>query len=273
MRRYLYLSALILFLLITGISARQARTTQAHLNRSTHHIAIPQTLQALNIILGSFRTLLSEVLWYRATTLQDRGDYIALTQLTHWITALDPTATQAWAYTAWNLAFNISVLQRTDEARWYWVKQGLDHLEHNALTYNPGNAELCRELAWIYLFKLAGSLDKAAPYYREQLAKYPPLTQQQLQNQLSHLPLLDPRLPETIALYWTEVGLSTANATQRATLERLAIHALASLVIHHQQHQITPYLLKRIDTNILTAPSIYTPLKRAILQHLSSIKS
>ena len=60
--------------------------------------------------LGGFRGVISEVLWLRADRLQEQGRYFELAQLAEWINALDPRAADAWAFSAWNLAYNISAM-------------------------------------------------------------------------------------------------------------------------------------------------------------------
>ena len=78
---------------------------------------------------------------------------------------------EVWAYTAWNLAFNVSVMMPTPEDRWRWVSAGLRLLRDDGLSFNPSNPELYRELAWLFLFKMGGGLDKAANFYQDEWKK------------------------------------------------------------------------------------------------------
>lgn len=261
-----------LLLGVCAFSARQNRHLRREFPARTALASMPSGLRTLEILLGPFRGALTEVLWYRATLLQEQGRCVELAQLVRWIAALDPSATQAWAYAAWNFVFNLSAMQRDDEARWHWVREGIEHLQSRALPLNPGNPDLCRELAWIYLFKLAAPLDSAAPLYRARLAAEPAaLSKEQLAKAFPSYSDLNPRLPETLALYWCEQGLKRANPVQQAALERLAVHALTGLVVTHKRIDLLAPLLARIERNRLVAPSVYEPLQRSLLNryHLS----
>ncbi|MGN0853187.1 MAG: hypothetical protein ACI4Q3_07395 [Kiritimatiellia bacterium] len=120
--------------------------------------------------LGGFRGIAAEVVWFRADRLQDEGRYAELAQLATWLTFLDPYTPEVWAYSAWNLAYNISVMMPTHEDRWRWVESGMRLLRDDGLRLNPGDPVLHKELAWLFLLKLGGDLDEASPFYREKWA-------------------------------------------------------------------------------------------------------
>ena len=63
----------------------------------------PLWVQYVMVGLGGFRGIVSEALWLRAGRLQEQGRYFEQVQLADWITALDPRATDAWTFNAWNL--------------------------------------------------------------------------------------------------------------------------------------------------------------------------
>ena len=106
--------------------------------------------------LGGFRGIASEVVWFRADRLQADGKYGELAQLSTWLTYLEPHTPEVWSYTAWNLAYNVSVMMPTPADRWRWVAAGLRLLRDDGLSFNPANPELYRELAWLFLFKIGG---------------------------------------------------------------------------------------------------------------------
>ena len=54
--------------------------------------------------------------------------------------------------------------------RWRWVKRGLELLRDRGIRHNRRAAQLYRELAWIYLHKIAGSSDVAHRHYKRRLA-------------------------------------------------------------------------------------------------------
>ncbi len=118
--------------------------------------------------LGGFRGIAAEVVWFRADRLQDEGRYAELAQLAAWLTFLEPHTPEVWAFTAWNLAYNVSVMMPTHADRWRWVDAGVRLLRDDGLRINPGDPMLYKELAWIFLHKVSGFQDEAGEYYRKQ---------------------------------------------------------------------------------------------------------
>ena len=117
--------------------------------------------------LGGFRGIIAEVVWFRADRLQDEGRYSEMAQLANILTTLEPHTPEVWAYAAWNLAYNISVMMPTAADRWRWVEAGLKLLRDDGLRLNPGSPELHREIAWLFLSKIGGTIDEASPLYME----------------------------------------------------------------------------------------------------------
>ena len=89
--------------------------------------------------LGGFRGIIAEVVWFRADRLQDEGRYSEMAQLATILTSLEPHTPEVWAYAAWNLAYNISVMMPTAEDRWRWVEAGLKLLRDDGLRLNPAS--------------------------------------------------------------------------------------------------------------------------------------
>ena len=121
--------------------------------------------------LGGFRGLIAEIVWFRADRLQDEGRYAELAQLATTLTMLEPHTPEVWAYAAWNLAYNVSVMMPDAPERWRWVEAGIRLLRDDGLRLNPRDPVLYRELAWMFLAKVGGSLDSASPYYTAEWKK------------------------------------------------------------------------------------------------------
>ena len=115
---------------------------------------------------GGIRSIIAEVVWFRADRLQDEGRYVELAQLASTLSYLEPHTPEVWSYAAWNLAYNISVMMPTHEDRWRWVNAAIVLLRDKGLVINPTESELYRELAWLFELKLGTNLDAAAPVYR-----------------------------------------------------------------------------------------------------------
>ena len=115
---------------------------------------------------GGLRSIVAEVVWFRADRLQDEGRYVELAQLASTLSYLEPHTPEVWSYAAWNLAYNISIMMPTYEDRWRWVYAAICLIRDKGLVINPTESELYRELAWLFELKLGTNLDMAAPVYR-----------------------------------------------------------------------------------------------------------
>jgi hypothetical protein len=131
---------------------------------------MPPIVAFTSVALGGFRGIIADILWLRSAKMQEEGRYFELVQLANWITTLEPRLAPVWAYHAWNLAYNISVLFNEHEDRWRWVRHGIELLRDKALVYNPGDAGLYGELSWTYLHKVGEKLDQAHRYYKTEWA-------------------------------------------------------------------------------------------------------
>jgi len=142
-----------------------------HLTQADPLENMPPMVAFTTVALGGFRGLLVDALWMRATRLQDEGKYFELVQLAGWITKLQPRFASIWAFHAWNLAYNVSVMLPAPEDRWRWVRHGITLLRDDGLRYNPGSAQLYRELSWLYQHKLGQDMDQAHFFYKRAWAE------------------------------------------------------------------------------------------------------
>lgn len=241
---------LLLFLaacLLVGVSQ-----IQRALNRDRKTLGItrieplenaPPVLAFTTVALGGFRGIISNVLWIRASDLQEDDKFFEMAQLADWITKLEPHFVQVWLVQAWNMAYNISVKFKDWPDRWRWVSRGIELLRDEGLKYNPNETLIYRELAWFFQHKMGANLDDASVYYKQQwanemavvFAREKPnldeLINPQTADQKNRAHLLaekykmDPRfmkevdekygplewrLPEAHAIYWAAKGLEAA---------------------------------------------------------------
>src|SRR4051812_7004718 len=61
----------------------------------------PPVLAFTTVALGSFRGLIANVLWIRATDLQEEEKFFEMVQLADWITKLEPHYVQVWLMQSW----------------------------------------------------------------------------------------------------------------------------------------------------------------------------
>ncbi|MBU1694477.1 MAG: hypothetical protein KKC51_11005, partial [Verrucomicrobia bacterium] len=230
----------------------RALRSEYHLNPSDPMNDAPPLMAFTTVALGGFRGILADLLWIRAAALQEKGQYFELVQLSTWITRLEPRFTEAWAYHAWNLAYNISVLFSEPEDRWRWVRSGISLLRDEGLRYNPGQAHLYRELGWLFQHKIGAAMDQAQMYYkqawaREMMALFdgpapdytnmPPESRRRLLEEYRLDPdlmrqvderygPLDWRLPQAHALYWAWCGRRYATGFEALACDRMIYQSL-----------------------------------------------
>ena len=223
-----------------------------HLNPSDPLGDAPPLLTFTTVALGGFRGILADLLWLRATRLQEEGQYFELVQLATWVTRLEPRFPQAWAFHAWNLAYNISVLFAEPDDRWRWVRHGISLLRDEGLRYNPGEARLYRELGWLFQHKIGAAMDQTQLYYKEAWAREmaalfdgPAPDYEQLRPEIRRRLLeeyrLDPalmqqvderygpldwRLPQAHAIYWAWRGRRYATGFEAQNCDRMIYQSL-----------------------------------------------
>ena len=246
------LKKIILLLLATALLFGVARMQNSR-NRErdrlglTHAEALenaPPVLAFTTVALGGFRGLISNLLWMRASDLQDEDKFFEMMQLADWITKLEPHFPQVWVFQAWNMAYNISVKFKDFPDRWRWLQGGIELLRDEGLKYNPNDVLIYRELAWFFQHKLGANLDDANVYYKQQWANemaevfgkmkeanFDELINPKTDDEKKRAALLrdkfkmDPqfmkevdgrfgplewRLPEAHAIYWAAKGLDEA---------------------------------------------------------------
>ena len=125
---------------------------------------------ALGIAMGAFRGLFVNILWIRANELKEQGKYYEAIELSKAITRLQPRFPRVWAFHAWNMAYNISVVTQTPEERWQWVQAGIRLLRDEGIKYNPNEMLLYKELSWIYIHKIGGYTDDSSQFYKRKVA-------------------------------------------------------------------------------------------------------
>jgi len=164
LKRWVIWLAVLCLLAIAGLAGGKLR-------QSPKHQLHPNTeATAIIVMLGGFRGVIADLLWYRLAALQEQGQYLELMQLAEWITTLEPDNGDVWVYQAWNLSYNVANMMSRPTDRWRWVLSGIELLRDRGFVMNPGDAKIQRELGWVFQHKLGSDMDTAAPYYRERWA-------------------------------------------------------------------------------------------------------
>lgn len=243
----------------------------------------PPVLAFSTVALGSFRGLISNILWVRANELQNQGKYFEMVQLADWITKLEPTFTEVWVVQAWNMAYNISIKFTSHADRWRWVQRGIELLRDYGLRYNPDDALMYRELGWFFQHKIGQTLDDAHNFYKASLAKemtdlfggarpdfaalinpqtdearkraeivrqrykMDPVVMKEVDDEYGPL---DWRLPEAHAIYWATLGLKYSQEEDKITVRRVIYQSMAMTVLRGRIIYIEP------DGRLHTGPDL-----------------
>ena len=132
---------------------------------------LPPKYALASAMLGSFRGVAVDALWYRIERLKQQGKLGEANTLAQWITVLQPRFPQVWSFQAWNLAYNISVKTNTPAERYDWVNKGVRLLREQGIPNNPTTVRLYRELAWIFFHKMGKTADDMHWFYKRRMAE------------------------------------------------------------------------------------------------------
>lgn len=249
--------AVIILVAACGLQSRRLRTVRhtSLTNYSTQYSAdVPPMVTFVSVTLGGFRGVIADMLWLRASRLQEQRRFVELVQLSDWITKLEPHMAEVWVFHAWNLSYNISVLMSRPEDKWRWVQNGIELLRDEGVPLNPRNATLYRELGWIFQHKLGMEGDNASWYYRKEWArevsaylgeggarpdevsimaseleawlKMDTATMAEIEGRFGRI---DWRVPMAHSLYWGWKGLENADAKETLPCRRMVYVSLIEM--------------------------------------------
>lgn len=200
---------------------------ELHISQAEPLENAPPLVAFTTVALGGFRGILADILWVRASDLQEKGKYFELVQLADWITKLEPRYAQVWSYHGWNMAYNVSVLFNAPEDRWRWVRHGIELLRDEGLSYNPGDPDVMWQIGWIFQHKIGMDLDDANKFYKESWAR-------------EMIQLFDGATPDYAMLA----------AAPKTAAEFLALPGAKELVQKIEATGFDPYSVSLLGTNI-----------------------
>jgi hypothetical protein len=237
------------------LTKAREKQNAAHADQSALN---PPLVVLTKVVLGGFSGLVVDILWMRLINLQTEGKVFEIVQLADWISKLEPHFTAIWAFHAWNMAYNISILYTNPEHRRLWINNAIQLLRNDGLKYNPADPDLYRELGWIYQHKIGQSWDDMHLYYKLKLAgemedlfggprpeyakpdartikmrdEYKLLPEMMQKIEQTYGPL-DWRLPETHSLYWAWRGLhSVAAGKDTSSCDHMIFQSMAAAFLH-----------------------------------------
>lgn len=125
------------------------------------------------VMLGSFRTVAVDYLWYRAGSLKDRREWAELDGVIRLIAKVQPTDLDAYEHLIWEMAYNVQFDAPTVVDAWKWVRKAIEFGERG-VERNPNHPEIWNlywKIGWVY-FNRCGTLPgERARYFEEQVKK------------------------------------------------------------------------------------------------------
>ena len=152
------------------IQARRAQLNLHNVGMEDGRVQDPKAA-LLEVAPGGLRAPFLSYLWIRSQDLKDKGKLYDAKQVRDMICQLMPRFPGAWAYHAWDMAWNISASTYTEQERWMWVENGIELLRDKGLLYNPDSLVIYYQLAWIFGNKIGNSLDDMHFAYKRRLAQ------------------------------------------------------------------------------------------------------
>jgi len=105
------------------------------------------------VALGGFKPLLVDYLWMKQDKLQEDKQFEEIVLLLGIIARLQPHFTEVWSFNSYHMIYNIAAQENTPQARWYWVKSGIEYIKEG-MRYNPDNIILTQWLAFFYYHRI-----------------------------------------------------------------------------------------------------------------------
>ena len=142
---------------------------------STDYISARDRLIELGstVVLGCFRTVATNILWYKAANLKEKREWVELEGVIRLIAKVQPTEMDAYLFQVWNMAYNIQYDAPTVVEGWKWVEKALD-FGQTGIERNPNHPELWRlywQIGWTISHRCASVPDQRTTYFAEQIEK------------------------------------------------------------------------------------------------------
>lgn len=152
----------------------------------------------LLVALAGFREMIAGILWVRADTFFDQGNYDAILPIIRLVTMLDPKQIDVYATGMWHIGYNFTDEQSRSDRRYIpsALALGSEGARNNDYTY-----ELFFETGWLWYHKIDDNYGKAVEWWKE--AQQREDMQTARKNILTMALLRDGKLEEALSLYDT----------------------------------------------------------------------
>jgi hypothetical protein len=147
--------------------------------------------------LFGFREFLAGILWVRADTFFDEGNYDAVLPIIRLCTILDPKQIDIYATGMWHIAYNFTDEEQRSDRRYIApaLALGKEGSAQNANTY-----ELFFETGWIWYHKVDDDYDRAVEWFDKAIQKPDMLPARK--NLLAHAYERDNKILQALDMYY-----------------------------------------------------------------------
>lgn len=119
--------------------------------------------------LAGFREMIAGILWVRADSFFDTGQYDAVLPIIRLVTILDPKQIDVYATGMWHIGYNFTDEDQRSDRRYLPAALALGK---EGVKNNPNTYDLYFETGWIWYHKIKDDYDYAVKYF-EQAEKQP----------------------------------------------------------------------------------------------------
>jgi TPR repeat protein len=112
--------------------------------------------------LSGFREMIAGILWVRADTFFDSGNYDAILPIIRLVTWLDPNQIDVYATGMWHIGYNFTDEQSRSDRR--YIPSALA-LGKEGAANNPNTYEMFFETGWMYYHKVDDDYSQAAKWF------------------------------------------------------------------------------------------------------------
>lgn len=149
-------------LTITGLTLWLAATLLRWPSAAEAPDRLSPRVAVATMALGGLSPLLADLLWLRAASQQEAGEYFAMAETTRRIALLQPHSAGLYVFEARNLAFNVAGEFDDPGLRWAWIRRGLQVLVRDGQRAQPREPAIDEAVATILLGRLGDRLDAEA---------------------------------------------------------------------------------------------------------------
>ena len=141
---------------------------QQHYAPKSQGIAEGLSPDQLLAALAGFREMIAGILWVRADSFFDTGNYDAILPIIRLVTWLDPKQLDVYATGMWHIGYNFTDQEQRSDRRYLpsALALGMEGAKNNSNTY-----EMFFETGWMWYHKIDDNYDKSVRWFSEAIER------------------------------------------------------------------------------------------------------